>query len=242
MKRKELKEYIRQEIIGTLSEVDLDKTVGSVVMKKGTPPADIKKMTTQGIDVELKEMSRKAGGYTIGDASKFSEATELYSTGLYSALLKAIEEVGEAGITQKELGIKLGLKSDSTLNPILNKFKAIGVISGGRLAAAEKPEKPEVEEPETEEPEGFEDIFAADIEDETPNETPEEKPEEKPSVSKADTGLAADIEKLAQLKNRLKSIMDKYRDESGKISDIEKYKQEIGDLPKQIKSLQDKIG
>jgi hypothetical protein len=55
MKSSEFKKFIREEIIEILSEVDVDPKAGSVVMKKGTSPADIKKVTAQGIDVELRE-------------------------------------------------------------------------------------------------------------------------------------------------------------------------------------------
>ena len=55
MKSSEFKKFIREEIIEILSEVDTDPKAGSVVMKKGTSPADIKKVTAQGIDVELRE-------------------------------------------------------------------------------------------------------------------------------------------------------------------------------------------
>ena len=178
MKRKELYNYIKKEIIETLSEVDIDKVAGAVVVKKGTPassPPEIKKYTTQGIDVNVVteedlEEARKAGGYRAGDASKFAEAKELYSTGLYADVLKAIEEAGEDGITQKELGAKLGKGDGTFLNNILNKFKAIGVLGGGKLAAAEKPSgaAPEAE-PEEEE---VDDFFKADDEETTPEEKP----------------------------------------------------------------------
>jgi len=55
MKKSELKEFIREEIIGILSEADIDPQGGSVVMPKTTSPSDIKKLTAQGIDVQLKE-------------------------------------------------------------------------------------------------------------------------------------------------------------------------------------------
>jgi hypothetical protein len=55
MKRSELKKQIEEAITEILSEVDIDKTAGAVVMKKNTPPSEIKKVTAQGIDVELKE-------------------------------------------------------------------------------------------------------------------------------------------------------------------------------------------
>ena len=48
MKKSELKKYIREII---LSEVDVGKTAGSVVMSKTTPPSEIKKLTSQNIDV-----------------------------------------------------------------------------------------------------------------------------------------------------------------------------------------------
>jgi hypothetical protein len=55
MKKSELKEYIRETIISELTEVDVDKTRGTAVLPKASNPADIKKLTDQGVDVELKE-------------------------------------------------------------------------------------------------------------------------------------------------------------------------------------------
>jgi len=55
MKKSELKEYIRETIISELTEVDVDKTRGTAVLPKSSNPADIKKLTDQGVDVELKE-------------------------------------------------------------------------------------------------------------------------------------------------------------------------------------------
>jgi len=55
MKKSELKEYIKEMIVSELSEVDLDTKSGAVIMKKGTNPVDIKKLTAQGVDVQLAE-------------------------------------------------------------------------------------------------------------------------------------------------------------------------------------------
>ncbi len=55
MKLSELKKQIKDNIYEILSEADLDPTAGSVVMPKTTNPADIKKLTAQNIDVQLKE-------------------------------------------------------------------------------------------------------------------------------------------------------------------------------------------
>lgn len=56
MKLSELKKYIEENIVEILGEVDVDKTRGTVVVAKNTPPADLKKLTSQGVDVELKPM------------------------------------------------------------------------------------------------------------------------------------------------------------------------------------------
>lgn len=188
MKRKELYNYIKEEIVGALSEAG-EKTAMITTQSGETSAIDyktndelnklkdnsdikgIKTGTGQKIkESDLEEMARKAGGYRAGDASKFAEAKELYSTGLYADVLKAIEEAGEDGITQKELGAKLGKGDGTFLNNILNKFKAIGVLGGGKLAAAEKPSgaAPEAE-PEKEE---VDDFFKADDEETTPEEKP----------------------------------------------------------------------
>jgi hypothetical protein len=55
MKLSELKKQIKDNIYEILSEADVDPTAGSVVMSKQSQPADIKKLTAQGIDVQLKE-------------------------------------------------------------------------------------------------------------------------------------------------------------------------------------------
>ena len=56
MKRSELKKQIEEIITELLNEVDVDKTAGAVQVKKGTPqsaPGEIKKFTSQGIDVNI---------------------------------------------------------------------------------------------------------------------------------------------------------------------------------------------
>ena len=55
MKKSEAKEYIKELIVAELIEVDADKTRGTVVMPKASNPQDVKKLTDQGVDVELKE-------------------------------------------------------------------------------------------------------------------------------------------------------------------------------------------
>ena len=56
MKLSELKKYIEENIVEILGEVDVDKTRGTVIVAKNTPPTELKKLTSQGVDVELKPM------------------------------------------------------------------------------------------------------------------------------------------------------------------------------------------
>lgn len=203
MKRKDLKAYIRTEIINELSlnEGTAEETTAKAAELKSIE-AQIKALTTKKSEVaksgavsetEIDE-ARKAGGYRIGDAGKFAEAKELYSKGLYADVLNAIESAGEDGITQKDLGTKLGKADSTSLNPILVKFKEIGVLSGGKLAKAEKPEAgPEVDDSA---PEEFDAFYATDIEDEMPEEEPKvasDKEIAKLAGDIGDTGKSAEI-------------------------------------------------
>ena len=101
MKRKELYQFIREGIIEELTETDLDKTAGSVIMKKDTNPSDIKKVTSQGIDVELKEMARIPNKIRLGDDAKITLAKELYGPETIEGRLIAAIEGSEDGLTQK---------------------------------------------------------------------------------------------------------------------------------------------
>lgn len=223
MKRKELYNYIKEEIVGALSETTYAGKGAVEKIKKdpkfNTLDAGAKTNTindlNKGSDVELEEMARKAGGYKVGDTTKFAEAKDIYNKGLYAELLKFIEEAGEEGITQKELGIKLNKGDGSALNAILNKFKTVGVLGGGKIARAEKPE---TEEPETEEPDTSEvdDFFKADDEDETPVEKPKaisDKELEK-TIGKSSSDLTPEEEKLfttykTAIINKIKVLSDK---------------------------------
>lgn len=166
MKRKELYDYVRGEIISELTTVTKDTQtteVPDISKAEKINPASVTKAIAKakatGKDVDIAEMARKAGSYSKG--SKFDDAKEIYGQGLVSYVLKAIEELGEtstpaniaAKIKEYDPGVNLG-----NVGTILRNFRTIGVLSGGPLPAAAKPEKgakeeePEVEEPETEEP------------------------------------------------------------------------------------------
>ncbi len=223
MKRKDLYNYIREEIISELTEAG----TAMVTTKGGTRSIPFKDTTelnplkadpnvssittTAGQKLkeeDLEEMARIAGSYKVGDPAKFKEAKELYGVGLYGDVLNAIEAAGEEGITQKGLEVELG-KQGPVLNPILNKFKTIGVLGGGKLPKAEKPETT-TSEPEAEEPE-MDDFYAADVEDETPEEKPiaiGDKEVEK-IAGDIDTGKSEETNKSI---NIVKSLSAKIKD------------------------------
>jgi hypothetical protein len=221
MKRKDLYNYIKEEIINELTTVTKSTETSEVpdIAKTEKVPTTtvtnaIKTAKSTGKDVNIAETdieeARKAGGYRIGDASKFAEAKELYSKGLYADVLNAIESAGEDGISQKDLGTKLG-KSDSTsLNPILVKFKEIGVFGGGKLDKAEKPEAGEVDDSA---PEEFDAFYATDIEDESP----EEKEPTSVASDKEIAKLAGDVstgktEEINKAINIVKNLSTKIQD------------------------------
>lgn len=263
MKRKDLTAYIRQEIINELSEgaaTDAAKDAGAsnpaaaaktavdaakkdpkgtatIVGPKGTKVID--KATPLEED-NLDEMARKAGSYRPG--SKFEEAKEIYATGLYADLLKAVEEAGENGVTQKELGSILSRGDGSSLNLILKNLRTVGILSGGPLAAAPKPEKgAKEEEPEDMEDVDIEDTDMEDTEEPETEEKPEEEetPEEEPvTTTKASDDLGKWADELAKLNAEKDDLLKKLK---SKEITMDQYKEKIGNIPAQIKSLQAKI-
>ena len=56
MKSSELKKYIEENIVEILGEIDANKTRGTVMVAKNTPPNVLRTLTSQGVDLELKAM------------------------------------------------------------------------------------------------------------------------------------------------------------------------------------------
>jgi hypothetical protein len=243
MKRKDLYNYIKEEIVNTLSEESVawssdTKSKAKIQIDKSKLSGDAKKQAKDEIDQNASGLisnvsesdldeARKAGGYRIGDASKFAEAKELYSKGLYADVLNAIESAGEDGITQKDLGIKLGKNDSTSLNPILVKFKEIGVFGGGKLAKAEKPEAGE--EVDDSAPEEFDSFYATDIEDEMPEEEPTTVASDKEIEKLAgdvSTGKTEEINKAINIVKNLSTKiqgMKKGPDREKKVAALKQY-------------------
>ena len=194
MKRKDLYNYIREEIVNTLSEETIIATPsGTESDATSDQKASATKETAKGNTVKfikkgapIKEMARKSSTLKIGNAEKFAAAKELYDIGWISKLLDLVSEAGETGITPKELAEKLGKKDTANISPAIRELKSIGAISGGKEEKEEpeveepEVEKPEVEKPETEEPESEEEPEKDEWEK---GEAEEETPEIEPKMS-----------------------------------------------------------
>jgi len=217
MKRKELYEFIREGIIEELTETDLDKTAGSVIMKKNTSPSDIKKVTSQGIDVELKEMARIPNKIRLGDAAKITLAKELYGPETIEGRLIAAIEGSEDGLTQKELGAALGIIIDSKLNPLIQKLAFAQVLTKPAKTATAEPEptvEPNEELPTLDPDEEPVDDYEKPEEEES---VPEEPVSDKDIaaaakgisiVSKVDPKQAEFISKVKEISQKIKKIKD----------------------------------
>jgi len=229
MKRKDLYNYIKEEIVETLSE---DNTA-LVTSKAGTKPVSFKNpselnslksdvnisniTTTSG--QKIKEMANIASKISIQDPKKFALAKEIYTAGRTGALLTALEKAGDEGLSQAELGVALNVR-DSELNLIIGSLRAAGVLTPKREKMI-KPEKPEKEKisptltPEEPEEEPIDTYFKGD-EEETPEEEPtsvNDKEAEK-IVGKAYAELSPEEETLfttykTAITNKAKILTDK---------------------------------
>jgi len=245
MKRKDLYEYIREEIINELTTVTKStetNEIPDIAKAEKTNPNTVKKAIdtakSTGKDVniaeiDLEEMANIASVLKIQDPAKLALAKEIYTTGRYADVLKAIEDTGEEGTTQKQLGQTLGI-NDTVLNPIINNLRVAGVLSPKREKIV-KPEKPvSTSEPEEEPTDTTktDDFYKAD----TDFDTPEEEPTA--AIDRYAEELGKLNNRLSQLITKKNDILKKYKD--GDIN-LDQYKTEIGTIPSQIKKIQDKI-
>ena len=186
MKRKELYEYIREEIINELTE---DGTA-MVTSKLGTKAVTYKNpielnplradsnisaiTTTDGKKLKESDLeeARKANNLKVDNQEKFTAAKNLYANSWIGELLNAVEEAGEDGISIKSLTEKVGKKASANINPLIQELKSIGAIASTRITGEPEVEEPEAEEPETTTPES--DFFITDKDDEDKEEEEKE--------------------------------------------------------------------
>jgi len=228
MKRKELYDYIREEIINELKEAELDiptpsgtsdtatsdqKTQAQKASAAGTTVKYIKKGQIKEDDLE--ELASYKF-FRVSDRAKFDALKDIYAGTLDARVLDAIEAAGEQGLTQANLAAELGIAS-ALINPILKKFGSVNAITlpvsekPGK-AKAEEPEEPEVEEPETEKPES-EFFMAGDEDEEEKGMEPIDEPEiEEPSaadIKAAERGLGTMDTSKIEAANKAADIVKK---------------------------------
>ena len=200
MKRKELYNFVREEIINELTIVTKNTSsdeISNIAKAEKTDTTSVKKAIdaakASGKDVNIAEMASYKF-FRVADRAKFDALKDIYVGTVEERILNAIEAAGEQGITQANLSAEIGMAS-ALINPILKKFGSVNAIT---LPVSEKPgkaEEPEVEEPEVEKPESEEpesDFFASDKEDKEDDEDME--PIDEPSEPSASDIAAAEKE------------------------------------------------
>lgn len=141
MKKSRLLEIIREEITTALTEVDVDKARGTVVLPKASNPNDIKKLTVQGIDVELKEedqLNEMAYDIIISQPNelaklqdKIKDSTKKGEQKLAKAL-EIIQKTKKEGkpIRQRDIANEMGVIQQE-INPLINKLIDVGILEKG---------------------------------------------------------------------------------------------------------------
>ena len=165
MKRKELYNFVREEIVNELTVTPVTSTNAADVKRKisssgltSTQKTDLTKSATPGSTInlpesELEEMARKAIKFKIGDQEKLELVKDLYQGNWIDQLLDFISEAGEEGISQKELAEKLGKQDSANINPVMQELKMIKVITSTQtnptpeeiIAVADSPEEDSIE-------------------------------------------------------------------------------------------------
>jgi len=210
MKRNELYNFVREEIVNELKEAELDIPTSSGTSDTATSDQKMQaqKASASGSTVkyvkkgqikedDLEEMARKANTLKVGSQEKFTAAKDLYEGGWIANLLNFISEAGEEGISQKDLAEKLGKKDSANINPAIQELKMVGAIATTRVKGEEAPEE--------EAPEADDVIAVAGDEEEVGD-------EKEDTFYKADTEFDAPEEepKIADIKAAEKIIDKSY--------------------------------
>jgi len=194
MKRKELYNFIREEIINELTTVTKDTKsdeINPIAKSEQVPPDVVKKAIDNakktGKDVniaetELEEMARIAAKIKLGDARKAELAMKVYKNSNVAKLLDLVKGAGEEGITQDELAQALGLTAASAINSDINLLVKAGALLKPKKEEPVAAEPEIVTKPETEKDE-WESEDADEVEDEWEKSEEEESVPEEPSAA-----------------------------------------------------------
>jgi hypothetical protein len=142
MKRKELHDYIRTEIINELSLAEklYREKPGSDPQSKNPDLVSTQPNSSLANDSQFRskyepvsEMARIANKITLGDSKQVKLALDVYEGSILEKLINLVKEAGEGGLTQDELAEKLGIDNSSVLNSHIKTLV--------KLKAFSKPEK-----------------------------------------------------------------------------------------------------
>ena len=146
MKRKDLYNYIREEIINELTTVTKttnSSEVNDISKAENIPTATVAKAIDTakktGKDVNIAELARK--GSSIKAGTNFAAIKSAYAGSIIERILNKIEEAGDAGVTPKEIMTAVGIKAPSQLNPIMRELMELGAISGPPPREEAEPEE-----------------------------------------------------------------------------------------------------
>jgi hypothetical protein len=136
MKRTELYNHIRNEIVNELTVVTKSTTsdeINDIAKSEKTPTTTVKKAIdtakSTGKDVNIAEMARTPNNIKLGDPSKVELIKKLYSGTWKGNMLDVVEKAGEDGISQAELALAVGKKSQPAINPSVSEFLKVGAFA-----------------------------------------------------------------------------------------------------------------
>ena len=145
MKRKELYNYIREEIVNELSEAgtyagnkavdDMKKDIDYNTLNS-LAKADSEKKLRAGGSVTIGEMARTPNNIKLGDPAKVALIRKLYGGTWKGNMLDVVEKAGEDGISQLELALAVGKKSQPAINPAVSEFLKVGAFALSKIAGA----------------------------------------------------------------------------------------------------------
>ena len=110
---------------------------------------------------DLDEMARTANNIKLGDPAKIALVKKLYGGTWKGNMLDVVEKAGDEGISQLELALAVGKKSQPAINPAVSEFLKIGAFSLAKTSSSQK--EPTLVAPSAEEEEW---LAAADEKDE----------------------------------------------------------------------------
>lgn len=266
MKRKELYNFIREEIVNELTTVTkatdsseipdiakIEKTTSAVV-KKAVDTAKITGKEVNIAETDLEEMARKANTLKVGNQEKFEVAKDLYEGSWIANLLNFILEAGEEGISQKDLAEKLGKKESSNINPAIQELKMVGAIATTRIKGDEAPEEEAPEEDDVIAVAGGEEEDKEEVEDEEDSffkvdkefDAPEEEPK-MADIKAAEKIVPTDVDdekiKAANAAAAIvRSIVKKIKSMKNKDAEYEKKMKALKQYIQNNRSLLTKVG